>query len=674
MTGGQERRRRRSGQTELAGVITIVDGTGTTLLIERLPNARDGAVDLADGRARTAATFRRPTQELHDQLMASNCLGRKWLAQWTMRGVTLLGGGLPILSGTQIIGGIGVSGVTKDDDAKVAEVRVAVLWRSLKLTAVLPHGTRPCRRFMATFTIIRLSSCRTLRTGLPFNPVTNFSGFVMRDLPSIFALTLSAGWLLVACDGATARPSRGERPAAVAATAVALVAPRVQASVPHGPMLAVISIGSQKLSLYQGGALIAQSPISSGMAGHATPTGVFSIIQKNKWHTSNIYSGAEMPFMQRITWSGIALHAGVVPGYPASHGCIRLPYAFAERLWGMTKLGARVIVAPGEARVTTFEHRNLPAPSFQREHAADLPTAAAGTSVAGAVARWLNPMERAHAEKIRAAHAFSASMVQSREALDEARAASVDVDAATALIKRADAAISAANLRIAEAHRLAEAADVNGTAETKARAEMLEAEAEIEFDRALFDLDEAKAARVAFDTVAFDKAVSARAAEAARDRAERANQLAARGTEPISILVSRKERKVFVRQGFEPIFEADIDIRDGDAPLGTHVLIATEPRDGGSTMRWVAANVPGGAANIEAVERSGRAAVFGPVLKVTRATGEPTATAALDRITLPTEAMDFVAQRLWTGATLILSDHGLGTETGKGTDFVVLTK
>ena len=92
------------------------------------------------------------------------------------------------------------------------------------------------------------------------------------------------------------------------------------------------------------------------MKGHPTPMGVFSIIQKHKLHHSNIYSGAPMPFMQRITWSGIAMHAGVLPGYPASHGCIRMPMAFAARMWNWTKMGARVIVTPGEITPASFSH------------------------------------------------------------------------------------------------------------------------------------------------------------------------------------------------------------------------------------------------------------------------------------------------------------------------------
>ena len=94
---------------------------------------------------------------------------------------------------------------------------------------------------------------------------------------------------------------------------------------PQGAVYAVISLADQHVTVYDATGRIAQSRISTGMPGHPTPIGLFSIIGKERWHHSNIYSGAPMPFMQRITWSGVAMHTGVVPGYPASHGCIRLP-------------------------------------------------------------------------------------------------------------------------------------------------------------------------------------------------------------------------------------------------------------------------------------------------------------------------------------------------------------
>src|SRR5262249_55495678 len=128
---------------------------------------------------------------------------------------------------------------------------------------------------------------------------------------------------------------------------------------PSGPLLLAISIGSQRVTVYDNGTPVAVSAVSTGMPGHLTPMGVFSVIQKQRWHHSNLYSNAPMPYMQRITWSGVALHAGVVPGHPASHGCIRLPERFAVRLWGMTKVGARVIVTRGNAAPYEINHAPL---------------------------------------------------------------------------------------------------------------------------------------------------------------------------------------------------------------------------------------------------------------------------------------------------------------------------
>jgi lipoprotein-anchoring transpeptidase ErfK/SrfK len=115
-----------------------------------------------------------------------------------------------------------------------------------------------------------------------------------------------------------------------------------------GPYQVIVSIASQRIYLYGAEGLIAQSKVSTGMRGHSTPSGVFSVLEKSRYHRSNIYSGAPMPMMQRLTWSGIALHEGVLPGYPASHGCIRMNREFATLLWNTTQKGARVIVGKGE--------------------------------------------------------------------------------------------------------------------------------------------------------------------------------------------------------------------------------------------------------------------------------------------------------------------------------------
>jgi hypothetical protein len=113
---------------------------------------------------------------------------------------------------------------------------------------------------------------------------------------------------------------------------------------PAGPMLLVVNLSTQRAFVYRNGVRIGASTVSTGKAGKRTPTGIFQILQKRREHYSNLYNNAPMPFMQRLTWDGIALHAGNLPGYPASHGCIRLPYAFAEALFSTTTLGMTVVI------------------------------------------------------------------------------------------------------------------------------------------------------------------------------------------------------------------------------------------------------------------------------------------------------------------------------------------
>lgn len=137
--------------------------------------------------------------------------------------------------------------------------------------------------------------------------------------------------------------------------------------IPRGPVQVVVAIGRQRAYLYSDGVRIADGAISTGVPGHPTPLGVFSVIAKSRYHRSNIYSGAPMPYMQRITWSGIALHEGPLPGYPASHGCIRLTQSFAVKLWSIAKVGARVIVTRNEVAPVAFDSDRLFEPKKPEE-------------------------------------------------------------------------------------------------------------------------------------------------------------------------------------------------------------------------------------------------------------------------------------------------------------------
>lgn len=125
------------------------------------------------------------------------------------------------------------------------------------------------------------------------------------------------------------------------------------------PMTIIVSLRNQKASIYRGTTLVTSTRVSTGKRGYATKAGVFSILEKRRRHYSNLYAGAPMPWMQRLTWSGTALHAGVVPGYPASHGCIRLPHSFAPKLFSMTTVGGQVVIARGTVAPKLIEHAAL---------------------------------------------------------------------------------------------------------------------------------------------------------------------------------------------------------------------------------------------------------------------------------------------------------------------------
>lgn len=113
---------------------------------------------------------------------------------------------------------------------------------------------------------------------------------------------------------------------------------------PRGPVLLVVSLATQRAVIYRNGVPIGISTVSTGRPGHRTPTGIFTVLERDVTHYSSLYDAAPMPYMQRLTWGGVALHGGQLPGYPASHGCIRLPQDFARLLYGVTRLGMTVVV------------------------------------------------------------------------------------------------------------------------------------------------------------------------------------------------------------------------------------------------------------------------------------------------------------------------------------------
>jgi lipoprotein-anchoring transpeptidase ErfK/SrfK len=444
-----------------------------------------------------------------------------------------------------------------------------------------------------------------------------------------------------------------QAPVQAAAASVRLLRAELPAP-PATALVAVISLASQSITVWDQSGQLMQSRVSTGQPGYATPTGIFSVIQKARYHESNIYSGAPMPFMQRITWSGIALHEGVVPNYPASHGCIRLPAGFAPKLWAVGRVGMRVIVAPTDISVRPIEHAALPQPHFVNADAfeealgfTDNPLDAGEPVLPAATAEdgRLNPFEVAVRLKKAAALAVETKKALARDALAAAAEASATAHAAVAELREA---------RVEFETAFAEAASQARTADTS-DAQIDRAAAKIAADNRLVDarrrLNAAVAAEVEKEPAAFAAARAAREAEIAADEAPEFAQQAARRVEPVSIFISRKEGQIFVRQGFEQVLDSPIDIADAPEPLGTHVFTAMAPTADGAGLTWTAVTMPG------APGRRGGAAH-----------------AALERVIMPPHIREQIARRLWTGASLVISDEGISRETGKGTDFVVLTK
>src|ERR1700733_6520861 len=136
------------------------------------------------------------------------------------------------------------------------------------------------------------------------------------------------------------------------------------------PIMAIVSIKSQQVTFYDADGWILRAPVSTGTTGRETPAGIFALLEKDKDHHSTLYDDASIPNMQRITWNGIALHGGPLPGHAASHGCVRMPYDFAEKLFDKTRIGMRVIISPNDAEPVDFSDTKLFAPKTEAVAAA----------------------------------------------------------------------------------------------------------------------------------------------------------------------------------------------------------------------------------------------------------------------------------------------------------------
>jgi L,D-transpeptidase catalytic domain len=476
----------------------------------------------------------------------------------------------------------------------------------------------------------------------------------------IRANMLCAG--LAALLGATTGPALAEN------SRTAKLEETVQSRPAGTPVLAVVSLSRQRVTVYDADGWIMRAPVSTGKTGFETPAGIYSILQKKVEHHSNLYDDASMPFMQRITWSGIALHAGPLPGVPASHGCVRMPPDFAEQLFGVTKLGMRVIVMREDVAPVDFAHPLLFKPGVLP--ATETATAPGPSPVALGVDRPAAPAlnlrtlaaekaAEAQAAKIKADAARLAAAKQNREA---ARAARV--------LRMAQAAKIRADAQLLKAERQFETA---GPREAVERAEEAKAVALLQQAQAQAAFDDMEAEVAPVQELAVQLREAARAAESARRAADEEAKEAARKVSPISVFISAKTQRLYVRQAREALFESPVTIATADDPLGTYVFTALAYADEETDLRWNAASLYSGRpAPAPAPPAKGRRRA-GPITDAAAiATDSAAAKSALDRIVIPKEAIERISQIVTPGSSLIVSDEEISRETGSGTDFIIV--
>jgi lipoprotein-anchoring transpeptidase ErfK/SrfK len=466
-----------------------------------------------------------------------------------------------------------------------------------------------------------------------------------------------------------------------------IAAPQKEAGKPQGPLIIAISIQKQNLKIYDAKGFFAETPISTGMPGHPTPMGVFSVIQKHKLHHSNIYSGAPMPYMQRITWSGVAMHAGVLPGYPASHGCIRMPMAFAVKMWGWTRMGARVVVAPGEMTPADFSH-----PLLMAQRVAPQPTVANEPSpdAASAASLELRPTV-GHDGGVKPVMSEPPAAPLTQTA--DARAA---LPAPNAPVTMTDATSSGGNpsprneaaargeTASSESAKTGVATQTSGDA---VRTEGPAKDARTEASKTGASASNEKSSEKPDQNVKAVTDIRPAAPDVKKDQPRLdAEKAAVSNPDPaivappkrsgqIAAFVSRKDSKLYVRQNFSPLFEVPVTIAPSDRPLGTHVFTAQVDKNDANVLHWSVVSLPAPARYAEARDEDERASrrrrIAGAAQnKVIPAPNSPVE--ALDRLTIPPDAMAKISEALSTGGSIIVSDQGISSgETGAGTDFIV---
>ncbi|MBR0793099.1 L,D-transpeptidase [Bradyrhizobium manausense] len=392
------------------------------------------------------------------------------------------------------------------------------------------------------------------------------------------------------------------------------------------PIMAIVSIKSQQVTFYDSQGWILRAPVSTGTTGRETPAGVFAVVEKDKDHHSSMYDDAWMPNMQRITWNGIALHGGPLPGYAASHGCVRMPFGFAENLFDKTNIGMRVIIAPNDAAPVDFAHPSLFVPSKE--------------AIAAAPAR---------ADKLSAEAEVATNAAD--DAKKAASAAAKEAQSLPATLRKLEQQKARADSENTHADKLVANAK---TDQAKTKADELKQKASVKAADAATQLDAAKAAaQPKRDAVAATKE-AAKVAAARKAEAVKAATDAKLALGPVSVYISRATQKLYVRRNthkpapdgggevFDTSIEVPVTIRNPDQPLGTHIFTAMAKNDTG--LRWSVVSIDDG----------------------------DSAKDALDRITIPQEVWDRIGPTAMPRSSIIISDEPLSAETNYRTEFVAV--
>lgn len=392
----------------------------------------------------------------------------------------------------------------------------------------------------------------------------------------------------------------------------------------------IVSKDKQSLTVYDGETVVTTSKVSTGKEGHSTPSGIFSILEKQKYHESNLYSNAPMPWMQRLTWSGIALHeSNSVPNYPASHGCVRMPGAFAKSLFQMTERGAHVLITDAPVVPQRIESASLflprkPLPSGPLLSDVQLRTSSIVSSS--------KPVE------------VAMNVVPNNPSIVHPT-----TDASPTVTKPAAAtAEDAAPLRILITRR--------GDRETLMDAQILLQQ--LGFDTGGGDGFAGPMTRSAIAGFKRWKNLSPKGALVTPEFLEALYETAGQPRPPIG--------QIMVRQNFQPIFEAPVGIKNPEVALGTHFLSVDKVERNEETAEWHAVTVPNGL-SAAVKQRLGITVADDPY-------APGAAARALARIEIPAEIRDRIETLISDGSSLTINDQGIGPDTGNGTDFITITQ